>query len=68
MTRLDPGLGTARIQVHAQENLAVRFVRASEHLGFDIVANLVLGVFLAWASVTGLERRRSTTRQATETG
>lgn len=63
VTRLDPGLraGRFRLGIQAQENLAVRFVRASEHLGFDILANLLLGIFLAWASVSRLERRRERT-------
>lgn len=60
VTRLDPGLraGELGLGIQAQEDLAVRFVRASEHLGFDILANLFLGMFLAWASVSQLERRR----------
>lgn len=69
LTRLDPGLrGGGSFAIQAQENLAVRFVRASEHLGFDILANLLLGIVLAWASVARLERRRRMSAPATTAG
>ena len=58
ITGLDPGLTLSQgLDLTAQDQLLVRFIRASENISFDILMNLALGILLAWASLSTMQRR-----------
>lgn len=58
ITGLDPSLTSSQgLDLTAQDQLLVRFIRASENISFDILMNLALGILLAWASLSTMQRR-----------
>lgn len=61
ITGLDPGLaprfGQPDASPSAQSGLLVRFLILAEDVRLDLLPNAVLGVFLTWISLKGIDRR-----------
>jgi hypothetical protein len=58
ITGIEPGLAAPAFDIAAQRGFVVDFVLSAEDIRLDLVANLVVGLVLAWLSVKSLDRRQ----------
>jgi len=58
ITGIEPGLTAPALDIAAQRGFVVDFLLSAEDIRLDLVANLVVGLVLAWLSVKSLDRRQ----------
>jgi hypothetical protein len=58
ITGIEPGIAAPALDIAAQRGFVIDFVLSAEDIRLDLVANLVVGLVLAWLSVKSLDRRQ----------
>jgi hypothetical protein len=58
ITGVEPGLAPEALKLSAQRGFVVDYLLSAEQISLDLIANLVVGLVLAWLSVKGLDRHQ----------